>query len=101
MKEALNPKSLLFSADLSYMEDSSKIEFLQDVSLEVRVEFGRIEASIRQILGWKPGSVLVLNKIAGEPLDFRANGNLVAAGEAVIVNDKFGIRITEITDPEK
>lgn len=76
------------------------IEFIHDVRLKVAVEFGRSQMPIRNIIGLNVGNVVELNKISGEPLDVRLNGKLVARGEAVIVNDRFGIRVTEIVSPE-
>lgn len=76
------------------------LDFLHDVKMKVTVEFGRSNMSIKQLLNLDKGNVLELNKISGEPLDVRLNGKLVARGEAVIVNDRFGIRVTEIVSPE-
>ena len=76
------------------------LEFLHDVSMSVSVEFARSKASVRKVLALAKGSILELEKMAGEPLDIRVNGKLVARGEAVIVNDRFGIRVTEIVSPE-
>jgi len=73
-----------------------KFELLLDVPLEVAVELGRTRMTIQELLSLSPGSVVELDKVAGEPLDIVVNGRLVARGEAVVVNDKFGIRITDI-----
>jgi flagellar motor switch protein FliN/FliY len=78
----------------------SGLEFFHDVSMKITVEFARTEMSIRDLLRLKAGGVLELNKMAGEPLDIRLNGRLIARGEAVIVNDRFGVRVTEIVSPE-
>ena len=67
--------------------------------LELSVEIGRTRMSIQELLSLGPGSVIELDKVAGEPLDILVNGRLVARGEAVVVNDKFGIRITDIVSP--
>jgi len=69
---------------------------LLDVPLELSVELGRSRMTIQDLLGLAPGAVVELDKIAGEPLDILVNDRLVARGEAVVVNDKFGIRITDI-----
>jgi flagellar motor switch protein FliN len=76
-----------------------RLEMLLDVPLEVSVEIGRTRLSIQELLSLGPGSVIELDKVAGEPLDILVNGRLVARGEAVVVNDKFGIRITDIVSP--
>jgi flagellar motor switch protein FliN len=76
-----------------------RLELLLDVPLQLSVEIGRTRMSIQELLSLGPGSVIELDKVAGEPLDLLVNGRLVARGEAVVVNDKFGIRITEIVSP--
>lgn len=77
-----------------------KIEFLNDVSLELTVELGRVEASIRDFLRYRVGSIIELSKRHGEPLDIIANSKLIAKGEVVVVNDNFGIRVTQIETPD-
>ena len=72
-----------------------------DLLLDLSVELGRARMSIQDLLNMSPGSVIELDKIAGEPLDFMVNGRLVARGEAVVVNDKFGVRITDIVSPSE
>ena len=72
------------------------LDFLLDVNLQVSVEVGRTRMSIQDLLQLGQGSVIELTKLAGEPLDIFINERLVARGEAVIVNEKFGVRITDI-----
>jgi flagellar motor switch protein FliN len=72
------------------------IELLMDVALEVSVELGRSHMSIGEILGLRTGSVIELDKLAGEPVDVSVNGTLIARGEVVVVDEKFGVRITEV-----
>lgn len=72
------------------------IELLMDVALEVSVELGRSHMSIGDILALRTGSVIELNKLAGEPVDVSVNGTLIARGEVVVVDEKFGVRITEV-----
>ena len=72
-----------------------------DVPLDLSVELGRARMSIQDLLNLSPGSVIELDKIAGEALDILINGRLVARGEAVVVNDKFGIRISDIVSPSE
>lgn len=69
---------------------------LMDVRLQVSVELGRRRFRIAELLALGQGSILELDKVAGEPLDIRVNDHLIARGEAVVVNDKFGVRLTEI-----
>jgi flagellar motor switch protein FliN len=73
-----------------------RLDLLLDVPLELSVELGRTRMTIQDLLGLGPGSVIELDKIAGEALDILVNDRLVARGEAVVVNDKFGVRITDI-----
>lgn len=73
-----------------------KLDFLLDIPLEVTVELGRTRLELRELLALAAGSVVELGKLAGEPLDLLVNGKLVARGECVMVNDKFGVRLTDI-----
>lgn len=72
------------------------IDLIKDVPLEVTVELGRTKKSIQDILDFAPGTIIELNKIAGEPIDVLVNGKYVAKGEVVVIEESFGIRITEI-----
>ena len=74
------------------------LDFLMDVFLQVSVEVGRTRMSIQDLLQLGQGSVIELSKLAGEPLDVYINDRLVARGEAVIVNEKFGVRVTDIVN---
>jgi len=76
--------------------ENGNLELILDVPLGVSVELGRVRMPVRQLLSLTAGSVIELAKIAGEPLDVLINGRPVARGEAVMVNDKFGVRLTEI-----
>jgi flagellar motor switch protein FliN len=72
------------------------LEFLYDVPLQVSVEVGRSKILLRDLLKMGEGFVIELDKLAGEPLDLYVNSRLIAKGEAVLVGDKFGIRLTEV-----
>ncbi|MBX7139241.1 MAG: flagellar motor switch protein FliN [Oligoflexia bacterium] len=76
------------------------LDFILDVTLQVTVEVGRARMTIQDVLQLGQGSVVELEKLAGEPLDIYVNGKHVARGEAVIVNEKFGVRLTDIISPE-
>ncbi|HVP68858.1 MAG TPA: flagellar motor switch protein FliN [Anaeromyxobacteraceae bacterium] len=78
-----------------------RLDLLLDVPLHVDVELGRARMTIQDLLTLGPGSVIELDKVAGEALDILVNDRLVARGEAVVVNDKFGIRITDIVSPQE
>jgi len=82
-------------------ESSRRLDMLLDVPLEVNVELGRTRLTVQDLLQLGPGSVIELDKVAGEALDILVNGRLVARGEAVVVNDKFGVRITDIVSPQE
>jgi flagellar motor switch protein FliN/FliY len=75
------------------------LDFILDIPLKVSVELGRTRMSIREILELGQGSVIELSKLAGEPLEILVNEKLVARGEVVVVNEKFGIRLTDIISP--
>jgi flagellar motor switch protein FliN/FliY len=77
------------------------IDLLMDVPLEVTVELGRTSKSIKDILDFAPGTIIELNRLAGEPIDVLVNGKFVAKGEVVVMEEAFGIRITEITKQNK
>ena len=72
------------------------IDLILDVPLEVTVELGRTNKTIQDILDFAPGTIIELNKIAGEPIDVLVNGKYVAKGEVVVIEESFGVRITEI-----
>jgi flagellar motor switch protein FliN len=82
-------------------DSSRRLDMLLDVPLDVSVELGRCRMTIQDLLALGPGAVIELDKIAGEPLDILINDRLVARGEAVVVNDKFGVRITDIVSPQE
>lgn len=77
------------------------LDLLMDVSLEVSVELGRTTRKIKEILEFGPGSIIELNRLVGEPVDVLVNGKFVAAGEVVVIDENFGIRITDIINPEE
>jgi flagellar motor switch protein FliN/FliY len=75
------------------------LDFILDIPLKVSVELGRTQIIVKDLLQLGQGSVLELDKLAGEPLEILVNGKLVAKGEVVVVNEKFGIRLTDIISP--
>lgn len=82
-------------------QSARSVEFLLDVPLQITVELGRTKMRIGDLLRLAKGSVVELEKVAGEPLDLRVNGQLIARGEAVVVNDKFGVRLTDVLSPSE
>ena len=75
---------------------NQSIDFLFDVVLQVSVELGRTEMSIRDILNMGQGTVIELNRLAGEPVDILVNGKPIARGEVVVIDDKFGVRVLDV-----
>lgn len=76
--------------------DTEKMELILDIPVNVTVEIGRTKMTIRNLLQLNQGGIVALDRLAGEPLDVLVNGTLVAHGEVVVVNDKFGVRLTDI-----
>ena len=85
-----------FSNDQMGMTGQENIGLIKDVPLEVTVELGRTTKSISEILDFSPGTIIELDRIAGEPIDVLVNGKFVAKGEVVVIEESFGVRITEI-----
>ena len=80
---------------------NQNLNILLDVKLQLSVELGKTELPIKKVLELTKGSIVTLNKAAGEPVELYANGKLIAFGEVVVIEDNFGLRITHITDPVK
>lgn len=80
---------------------NQNLNILLDIKLQLTVELGRTELPIKKVLELTKGSIVTLNKAAGEPVELYANGKLIAYGEVVVIEDNFGLRITHITDPAK
>ncbi|MFT5162165.1 MAG: flagellar motor switch protein FliN/FliY [Alteromonadaceae bacterium] len=83
------------SAPIS-IEERRKLDTILDIPVTISMEVGRSSISIRNLLQLNQGSVVELDRVAGEPLDVMINGTLIAHGEVVVVNDKFGIRLTDV-----
>ena len=88
-----------FSDDAGKNQSSQDINFILDIPVQLTVELGRTTILIKNLLQLSQGSVVGLNGLAGEPLDVLVNGTLIAKGEVVVTNDKFGIRLTDIITP--
>jgi flagellar motor switch protein FliN/FliY len=73
---------------------------LHDVPVELAVEIGRTHMTIREALALGPGSIVTLNKLAGEPVDLLVNGKPIARGEVVVIDEEFGLRVTEVLAPK-
>ena len=81
--------------------DKKNLDFILDIPLQVTVELGRTKLLVKDILQLNQGAVVELTKLAGEPLDIFVNSKLVARGEAVVVNEKFGVRLVDIVTPNE
>jgi flagellar motor switch protein FliN len=81
--------------------DKKNLDFILDIPLQVTVELGRTKLLVKDILQLNQGAVVELTKMAGEPLDIFVNSKLVARGEAVVVNEKFGVRLVDIVSPNE
>ena len=79
-------------------ELNAELERLHDVPVELTVEIGRTRMTIRETLGLGPGSIVSLERLAGEPVDLLVNGKRIAYGEVVVIDEEFGLRITELVD---
>lgn len=80
-------------------KDKVDLDVVMDVPVTMALEIGRAKVSIRSLLSYTQGSVIELERLAGEPLDVLVNGTLIAHGEVVVVNDKFGVRLTDVVSP--
>jgi len=85
--------------DKKASQTASNIDFLLDIPLEITIELGRTKMLINELLKLGQGSVIELEKLAGETMDIFANQRLIAKGEVVVINDKYGVRLTEIISP--
>jgi flagellar motor switch protein FliN/FliY len=81
--------------------DSPNLDVILDIPVTISMEVGNTEITIRNLLQLNQGSVLELDRLAGEPLDVKVNGTLIAHGEVVVVNEKFGIRLTDVISPSE
>ena len=85
--------------DESHVDESVNMEFVLDIPLEITVELGRTKMLINDMLKLGQGSVIELSKLAGESLEILANQKPIARGEVVVVNEKYGVRLTEVISP--
>ncbi|MBM4233499.1 MAG: flagellar motor switch protein FliN [Gammaproteobacteria bacterium] len=81
-------------------ESGVQLDLIQNVAVNISVEVGRSSLRIRDLLRLGQGSVIELDRVAGEPLDVCVNNTVIARGEVVLVNERYGIRLTQVVDPE-
>jgi len=102
IEQNLNLDALIDDASLeSNNLTNNNFNIILDINVKLSIEVGNTQISIRNLLQLNQGSVVELNRLAGEPLDVLANGTLIAHGEVVVINDKFGIRLTDIISQEE
>ncbi|WP_417223790.1 flagellar motor switch protein FliN [Amphritea sp.] len=87
--------------DDSVRLDNPNLDVILDIPVKLSMEVGRSDISIRNLLQLNQGSVVELDRVAGEPLDVLVNGTLIAHGEVVVVNDRYGIRLTDVISPQE
>lgn len=97
-KDDIDAEPLTRRAERAGVEN---LRVLENIEVQMTVEVGRAEITIRDLLRLNEGSVVELDRLAGDPLDIRINGTMVAKGEVVMVGERFGVRVGEIVDPEK
>lgn len=103
--QAEAPKADAKTAPMTKLDDSGKprtdvnMDMVLDIPVTISMEIGRTRISIRNLLQLSQGSVVELDRLAGEPMDVLVNDTLIAHGEVVVVNDKFGIRLTDVISP--
>lgn len=83
------------------LEDANGLELLMDIPLEISVELGRVKMLVKDVVELGTGSIVEIDKAAGEPVDVMVNGRIVARGEVVVIEDNFGVRLTEILNPQE
>lgn len=106
-KEAPQDTQGVKKAEFSSLTDEAKgakpidINFLMDITLQLSIELGRAVLNVKDILSLRDGSVVELNKLAGDPVDIFVNNKLIARGEVVVIDDNFGVRVTDILSPSE
>lgn len=88
-----------FEDDKEHLNDDPKanLDIMQDVKMHITVELGRAKSSVKKILDLSKGSIVELNKVAGEQVELYANGRFIAYGEVIVIEDKFGLRVTNVS----
>lgn len=99
--EEFNGGGRLAGDDDQTVSDSPNLDVILDIPVTISMEVGNTDITIRNLLQLNQGSVVELDRLAGEPLDVKVNGTLIAHGEVVVVNEKFGIRLTDVISPSE
>jgi flagellar motor switch protein FliN/FliY len=93
------PFETTIAAQPAVAPEQAELERLYDVPVELAVEIGRTRMTIRETLALGPGSIVSLDRLAGDPVDLLVNGKPIARGEVVVIDEEFGLRVTEVTSP--
>jgi flagellar motor switch protein FliN/FliY len=101
INNAAKPVELDELADDALPLGDPKLDVILDIPVTLSMEVGSTDIAIRNLLQLSQGSVVELDRVAGEPLDVKVNGTLIAHGEVVVVNDKYGIRLTDVISPQE
>jgi len=101
INDAAKPVELDELADDAIPLGDPKLDVIMDIPVTLSMEVGSTDIAIRNLLQLSQGSVVELDRVAGEPLDVKVNGTLIAHGEVVVVNDKYGIRLTDVISPQE
>ncbi len=99
LKDTQSDGLIKSEAGVAAAKKSPDLDFILDIPLDVSVELGRTSMLVNDLLQLGQGSVIELTKLAGEPMEILVNGKLIARGEVVVVNEKFGVRLTDIVSP--
>lgn len=99
--EEFNAPAKVSADDYGEHGDSPNLDVILDIPVTISMEVGNTDITIRNLLQLNQGSVVELDRLAGEPLDVKVNGTLIAHGEVVVVNEKFGIRLTDVISPSE
>jgi flagellar motor switch protein FliN/FliY len=97
----VSPEILTESQAIEGSLQEAKLDVILDIPVSLSMEVGRTQIAIRNLLQLTQGSVVELDRLAGEPLDVMVNGTLIAHGEVVVVNEKYGIRLTDVMSPQE
>ena len=97
----VSPENLTESAPIEGSLQEGKLDVILDIPVSLSMEVGRTQIAIRNLLQLTQGSVVELDRLAGEPLDVKVNDTLIAHGEVVVVNEKYGIRLTDVMSPQE
>ena len=101
IEEQVEEQTLSTEESYQILSSADNLRVLENIDVKLTVEVGSAELKIRELLRLNEGSVIELDRLAGDPLDILINGTMIAKGEVVMVGERFGIRFVEIVDPQK